>query len=94
MARPPKRVREPATVTYEARIDRNGRIVIPASVRKQLGVSPGDEVLLQVGRDQVRLTTMDAAVRSAQDAVRRYVPKGPSLVAALIAMRRAEVERE
>ena len=93
MARPPKRVREPTTVMYEARIDRNGRIVIPASVRKQLGVSAGDGVLLQVGGDQVRLTTVDAAVRAAQDAVRRYVPQGPSLVAALIAMRRAEVER-
>lgn len=94
MAHRPKRVREAAPVTYEARIDRNGRIVIPASLRKQLAVSTGDELLLHVGGDGVRLTTVGAAVRAAQVAVQQYVPKGPSLVAALIAMRRAEAKGE
>lgn len=87
-------VREPAGATYETRLDQNGRIVLPAAVRRRLSLKPGDEVVLTVDADGVRVTTLEAAIRAAQDAVRQYVPKGVSLVDELIAWRRAEARRE
>ena len=80
--------------TLTARLEKNGRILLPAAVRKQLGVKPGDQLLLHVSDDGVHLTTLPMAVRRVQEELRRYVPRGASLADEVIAMRRAEVERE
>jgi AbrB family looped-hinge helix DNA binding protein len=92
MARKPRAVREPAA-SYESRIDANGRIVLPAPVRHRLGVSPGDEVVLRVEPDGVRVTTVAAAVREAQAMVRRHAGRRGSLVDDLLKWRRAEARR-
>ncbi len=77
-----------------AKIDRYGRIVIPSAVREELGVKPGDEVVLRVGDGQLQIFTRALAIRRAQEIVRQYVPPGHSLSDELIADRRAEAERE
>jgi len=87
-------VREAATITYEARVDPNGRIVLPVAVRRLLGVTPGDEVVLHVGGDGVRVSSIAAAVKDAQAVVRRHLRPGTSLVDDLLAWRRREVGRE
>lgn len=92
MARKPRRVREPAA-TYDTRIDANGRIVLPAPIRHRLGVNPGDQVVLRVERDGVRVTTVGAAVKEAQAIVRRHAGRSGSLVDALLEWRRAEARR-
>ena len=89
MARP-KSIREPATA-YDARIDPNGRIVLPAPIRHRLGVGPGDEVVLRVEKDGVRVTSVATAVKEAQAIVRRHAGGRSSLVDALLEWRRAEV---
>jgi AbrB family looped-hinge helix DNA binding protein len=87
-------VREVAAATYEARVDPNGRIVLPAAVRRQLGVAPGDQVVLHVEKDGVRVSSIAAAVRDAQATVRRHLRPGTKLVDELLAWRRSEVGRE
>lgn len=89
MARKPRAVREPAAA-YDTRIDANGRIVLPAAIRHQLGVGPGDEVVLRVEKEGVRVTSMAAAVKEAQAIVRRHARGGRSAVDDLLAWRRAE----
>lgn len=75
-------------------IDEGGRIVVPAVFRKALGLAPGDEVVLSLVDDGIRITTMQQAVRQAQALVRQYVPEGRSLSAELIEERRREAARE
>lgn len=69
-----------------------GRIVIPAEYRQALGLHIGDELILHLQDDEVRIFTPQQAIKRAQELVRRYVPQGRSLVEELIAERRAEQE--
>ncbi|MBI4280293.1 MAG: AbrB/MazE/SpoVT family DNA-binding domain-containing protein [Armatimonadetes bacterium] len=71
-----------------------GRLVIPAPYRKALGLRPGDEVILRLEDGELRILTLHQALKRARRIVRRYVPKGRSLVRELIAERRREAQRE
>jgi AbrB family looped-hinge helix DNA binding protein len=78
-----------------ARINQQGRIVIPAECRAAAGLKPGDELLIEtVGEGELRLRTPEQAIRVAQAIVARHVPKNRDLVAELIADRRKEAKRE
>lgn len=77
-----------------ARVNENGRLVIPASYRKALGIKPGDEVILRMEDDELRITTMKRRIERAQRLVRKYVKPGVSLVDELIAERREAAKRE
>ena len=77
-----------------ARINENGRVVIPASFRKALGINAGDEVVLRLEDDELRIMTMKHRIARAQRLVRKYVKPGVSLVDELIAERRAEARKE
>ena len=50
----------------EVKLEANGRILLPADVRRQLGVRPGDVLLLDVCDDGVRLWTRAMAARELQ----------------------------
>lgn len=81
-------------VETRLRINENGRVVIPAPFRKALGISPGDEVILRLEDDELRITTMKRRIERAQRHVRKYVKRGVSLVDELIAERREAAKRE
>ena len=70
------------------------RAVIPAAFRKALGINPGDEVILRLEDDELRITTMKRRIERAQRHVRKYVKPGVSLVDELIAERREAAKRE
>lgn len=84
------------TMESEARlrVNQNGRVVIPASFRKALGISPGDEVVLRLEDDELRITTLKRRVERAQRRIRRYIKPGRSLANELIAERREAAKRE
>jgi len=76
-----------------ARIDTSGRLVIPAQIRKDLGLTAGTAVTLRVADGELRVVAKAEAIRAAQARVRRYVKSGRSLAGELIAERRAEWRR-
>jgi bifunctional DNA-binding transcriptional regulator/antitoxin component of YhaV-PrlF toxin-antitoxin module len=63
-------------------------------MRKTLGIRPGDEIVIRLENGSIRVMPLRQAVNLAQQAVRRYVPAGTSLVEALIRERREEAARE
>ena len=77
-----------------ARLNENGRLVIPASFRKALEIKPGDEVILRLEEGELRMTTLRQRIARAQRNVRKYVKPGVSLVDELIAERRAAARKE
>lgn len=76
------------------KLSENGRVVIPAHVRKDLGVESGGEILLERQKDGYRLTTRRQRIKEAQETIRRYIKPGTHAVEELIAERRKEAERE
>jgi AbrB family looped-hinge helix DNA binding protein len=76
------------------RVNENGRVVIPASFRKRLGIRVGDEVVLQIQDDELRITTLKRSIERAQRLVRKHVKPDTSLVDELIAERREAARNE
>ncbi|MFZ0805327.1 MAG: AbrB/MazE/SpoVT family DNA-binding domain-containing protein [Candidatus Sulfotelmatobacter sp.] len=77
-----------------ARINENGRVVIPAAFRKALGIKTGDQLILSMEDDELRITTVKRRIERAQRRVREYIKPGRSLVDELIADRRREARNE
>jgi AbrB family looped-hinge helix DNA binding protein len=69
-------------------VNQNGRVVIPASFRKRLGIRTGDEVVLEMEGDELRILSLKRNLERAQRLVRKHVKPGTSLVDELIAERR------
>jgi len=76
------------------RINENGRLVIPASFRRALGIQSGDTVVLRIEDDELRITTLRRRLAKAQRLVQKHVPSTTSLVDELIAERREAARRE
>jgi len=76
------------------RLAENGRVVIPAQVRKDLGVESGGEIILERQEHGYRLTTRRQRIEEAQRYLRRHVKPGVSLVDDLIAERREAAKHE
>jgi AbrB family looped-hinge helix DNA binding protein len=82
-------------MAMRAKINQQGRIVIPAECRAAAGIKPGDELLIEaIGEGELRLRTPDQAIKAAQAIVARHVPKDRDLAAELIDERREEARRE
>ena len=67
-----------------------GKLVIPAQFRRELGISVGDTVVVEMVDGEMHVRSLSAAVRRAQAIVREFVPDGISLVDQLIDERRTE----
>jgi AbrB family looped-hinge helix DNA binding protein len=76
------------------RVNQNGRVVIPAAFRKALGIEVGDEVVLRLQGDELRITTQLRRIQRAQRRARQYVKPGTSLVRELLAERREAAKNE
>jgi len=68
-------------------LGRQGRLVIPASVRSALGLAPGDRLNLHLSGQQMVLERQQDAVAELR-AMGSHVPKERSLVEELLAERR------
>jgi AbrB family looped-hinge helix DNA binding protein len=78
----------------KTKLTANGRIVIPAAVRKALDLRPGDELIMRVEDGELRLSTRRQALARARRMIRRYIPSDEDLTESLIDDRRREAERE
>ena len=80
--------------TTRTRVSENGRVVIPASFRKALGIEIGDEVVLELKQDELRITTQQQRIQRARERARKYLAKGVSLSRELLAERRKAAKHE
>lgn len=82
-----------AKITW-TKVDRQGRVVIPAEVRQRMDIQPGKPIAFVEEDGQVGLMTVSQGIKRAQAIARRHIKPGKSLVDELIAERRAEAARE
>ncbi len=79
---------------HRARLIEGGKLIIPAPMRRSLGLATGDVVMIEMDKGDIRIRTLDKALASARAIVRRHVPEGHSLVGELSSERRAEAEHD
>jgi AbrB family looped-hinge helix DNA binding protein len=78
----------------KTRLSANGRIVIPAAIREQLGIQPGDPVLMEVEDGVLRIESYPTRIARIQRELAHLIPPGVSLADELIAERHEEARRE
>ena len=71
-----------------------GRVVIPAEVRHELHLEPGETLVVRVEGDRLVLERPRAALARLQSAFEHAIPNDVSMVDELLAERRAEAERD
>ena len=76
------------------RVNQNGRVIIPAAFRKALGIAVGDEIVLRIQDNELRITTQQRRIQRARRRARQYVKPGISLVNELLAERREAAKNE
>ena len=76
---------------FTTQIGKSGRLIVPVKLRKALELQTGDEIILRLENNSIRLIPLRQAVSLAQKIVSQYVPKGTSLVDTLIKSRREEI---
>lgn len=81
-------------VKVMTKLGEGGRLVIPADYRKALGVDTGDELVLILEENSLRVLTPKEGIRRAQALVRSYIPEGRLLSDELIEERRKESKLE
>jgi AbrB family looped-hinge helix DNA binding protein len=77
----------------KVRLDPQGRMVIPAKLRKLLEIEPGDTLLARFHEGQLVLEKAETIKRRLKKRFSR-LPRGKSLAEELLAERRAEARRE
>jgi AbrB family looped-hinge helix DNA binding protein len=79
---------------HRSKIDKSGRIVLPAEVRSILGVAEGDSVLVVQDGRSVEILTPQDALRQAQDYFMKLAPPEVCMSDELIRDRREEAANE
>jgi len=72
----------------------NGRIVIPAAIRQELGFAPGDTLLMEVEDGVLRIESYPARIRRIQQEIAQFAKPGILASDELVAERREEARRE
>ena len=78
----------------KVRLDKQGRFIIPAEVRRELGFKPGKPLILRVEDGELRIRSLDESIRRLQDYMKTLTGGRPGVVDEVIADRRREAERE
>jgi AbrB family looped-hinge helix DNA binding protein len=81
-------------MTYHAKVIAGGKIVIPAKLRRALGVKEGDTLVVEEQDGALVIRTRWDALRRLQEEMRKLVPADVDMVEELIADRRREAAME
>ena len=78
----------------KARLSPNGRVLIPAAIRKEMGFEPGESLFMDVEDGVLRIESFRARIRRIQREFAKYIKPGALASDELIADRREEARRE
>jgi AbrB family looped-hinge helix DNA binding protein len=77
------------------KIIEGGKLVIPAAMRRAMGIARGDTVVVELLSDgELRVRPLASAIREAQEVVRRSVEQDRSLSNELMRERKQDAARE
>jgi AbrB family looped-hinge helix DNA binding protein len=80
--------------TFKAKLAPNGRIVIPAGIREEMGLKPGESLLMEVEDGVLRIESYRSRIRRIQAEFAHLAKPGVLASEELIAERREEARLE
>ena len=81
-------------MTYQTQLSKEGRVLIPAELRKALGLVADEPLNIYAVDGEIRIVSRVHAIRQMQKRMAKYVKPGKSVVDELIRERREEAARE
>ncbi len=78
---------------FRSRMAEDGRIVIPAIIRRELHIEPGEELILKMAKNELHVISGKQALKNAQQRV-QALAKGISLVEKLKTLRQEDSANE
>ncbi|MDE0283588.1 MAG: AbrB/MazE/SpoVT family DNA-binding domain-containing protein [Gammaproteobacteria bacterium] len=75
-------------------MDRAGRVVVPAGIRKALNIWDEQDLTITLEDDCIRLQTIDAGLKRIREIARHKRKRSGSIVDEFIAERRAEAAQD
>jgi len=81
-------------ISIQARMNENGRIVIPFRIRRALGLKPGDTVVMTLEDGALRIEPHGMRLRQIQAELRKFAKPDAPASDKLIADRREEARTE
>ena len=79
---------------HQTRMTKEGRVLIPAAVREELGLSANAPLSIYVQDGEVRIVSRVQAVRQMQQRMAKYKKSGESVVDELLKERREEAKQK
>ena len=78
------------------RVEKSGRILIPAAIRRKLRLKEGEsQIILRVDDSGgIQVSTREQALARVRAELRKYIPEGSDVVGEFLAEKRAESARE
>lgn len=79
---------------HSGRLVSGGRLQLPVDVRRELGLTDGDQVVMRVIDGELHIRPRRDVLKRIQAMLRPYAPQAGSVADELIADRRAEAARD
>lgn len=78
---------------FRTKINENGRIVIPALCRRHLHLEPGEDLIIRISNNEMRIFSAKLALEKAQKLIQKHA-KAKDLVKQLKIMRKEDSKNE
>lgn len=78
---------------YRAKMSENGRIIIPAPCRRQLHLEPGEDLIIRIDDEELRIFTVKHSLKKARLLIQKQA-KNKNLVKQLKLMRKQDSRDE
>lgn len=79
---------------YKTIIGENGRIIIPAKIRKEANLKVGQDIIMNVQNGEVKISSYTSQITNIQETVRQYTQGKISLVDKLFELRKEDFDNE
>jgi len=81
-------------LAYKTNIGENGRIIIPARIRKEANLSVGQGIIINLQNGELKISSYHTQLKNIQETVKSYTQNKGSLVDKLFELRKEDKTHE
>lgn len=81
-------------VKVRTQMDQHGRLLIPATLRKELNYKPGDTFIVRVIENELRIMSLEKVISNIQEFMSEHINPGASSVEEFLRMKQEDFVNE